>query len=144
MMPRTLLTLLMTLAFACSVNAGDSADPSSPIRAKTQLVLADLSAHQSRADASSDAAIASLRSSLGNLLAPIIDMDSAAKLLLGRQWQKATPPQRARFKTALNAMLMTTYTQTLAQAEGIKIGEIIQKHPEESVAIVRNWLYQDA
>jgi flagellar M-ring protein FliF len=25
-----------------------------------------------------------------------------------------------------------------------KIGEIIQKHPEESVAIVRNWLYQDA
>ena len=25
-----------------------------------------------------------------------------------------------------------------------KIGEIIQKHPEEAVSIVRNWLYQDA
>ena len=25
-----------------------------------------------------------------------------------------------------------------------KIGEIIQKHPEEAVAIIRNWLYQDA
>ena len=24
-----------------------------------------------------------------------------------------------------------------------KIGEIVEKHPEESVAIVRNWLYQE-
>jgi flagellar M-ring protein FliF len=23
-----------------------------------------------------------------------------------------------------------------------KIGEIVEKHPEEAVAIVRNWLYQ--
>ena len=25
-----------------------------------------------------------------------------------------------------------------------KIGEIIQKHPDEAVTILRNWLYQDA
>ena len=25
-----------------------------------------------------------------------------------------------------------------------KIGEIVDKHPEEAVAIVRNWMYQEA
>ena len=25
-----------------------------------------------------------------------------------------------------------------------KIGEIVEKHPEEAVAIIRNWLYQEA
>jgi len=24
-----------------------------------------------------------------------------------------------------------------------KIGEIVEKHPEEAVSIVRNWMYQD-
>ena len=49
-------------------------------------------------------------------------------LLLGRQWKQATTAQRERFKTVLAAMLMSTYTQTLAQADGIQIEVLEAKH----------------
>ena len=49
-------------------------------------------------------------------------------LLLGRQWKEATTAQRERFKTVLGAMLMSTYTQTLAQAGGIQIEVLDAKH----------------
>ena len=72
--------------------------------------------------------MARLRSNLGIVLTPIIDMDSAAVLLLGRQWKAASSGQRKRFKNALGAMLMSTYTQTLAQADGISI-EVLDAKP---------------
>ena len=127
-MPRQLLALFVAALFTTGVAAGQVSDPSGSIRAKTELVLADLSAHQQRPDAQSKQALASLRNNLGTLLAPIIDMDSAATLLLGRQWGTASPAQRERFKQALGAMLMATYTQTLAQAGGINI-EVLEAKP---------------
>jgi phospholipid transport system substrate-binding protein len=127
-MSKQLIALIFATFIVTGAVAGEASDPSGSIRAKTQLVLAGLSAHQQRPDSASDQAMARLRSNLGTVLAPIIDMDSAALLLLGRQWKDASSGQRARFKSALSAMLMSTYTSTLAQAGGISI-EVLEAKP---------------
>jgi len=53
------------------------------------------------------------------------------------------PPGEAR--TNLEAMIDIARVEGQVKASSLKkIGEIVEKHPEEAVAIMRTWLYQDA
>ena len=45
----------------------------------------------------------------------------------------------------LDAMIDINRVEGRVRASSLKkIGEIVDKHPEEAVAIVRNWMYQEA
>ena len=109
------------LAFASTLHAAETTGPEEAIKAKTAQVLSDLSAHQTQADANTDAGLARLKGTLKDVLTPIMDVDAAAKLLLGQRWRDATEDQQNRFKDALGAMLLSTYTDTLASAGSITI-----------------------
>ncbi|MDH3911657.1 MAG: flagellar M-ring protein FliF, partial [Rhodospirillales bacterium] len=46
--------------------------------------------------------------------------------------------------TEVEAMIDLNKVEGRVRASSIhKIGEIVEKHPEEAVAIVRSWLYQE-
>ena len=46
---------------------------------------------------------------------------------------------------ALEQMIDITQVEGRVRASSLrKIGEIVDKHPEEAVAILRNWIYQEA
>jgi len=46
---------------------------------------------------------------------------------------------------AVDQMIDISQVEGRVRASSIKkIGEIVEKHPEEAVAIVRSWMYQNA
>ena len=47
-------------------------------------------------------------------LAPLVDMDTTARLALGRHWRNAGPVQRARFRVEFRKLLLRNYSLLLA------------------------------
>ncbi len=47
-------------------------------------------------------------------LAPLVDMDTAARLALGRHWRHTSPVQRARFRDEFRRLLLRNYALLLA------------------------------
>lgn len=47
-------------------------------------------------------------------LAPLVDMDTAARLALGRHWRHASPAQRTRFREEFRRLLLRNYSLLLA------------------------------
>lgn len=52
---------------------------------------------------------------VNELLAPRVDMDTAARLALGRHWRTATPEQRRRFTSEFRTLLVRYYSLTLLE-----------------------------
>jgi flagellar M-ring protein FliF len=47
-------------------------------------------------------------------------------------------------ESVTDAMLDIAQVEGRVQASAVrKIGDIIEKHPEEAVSIIRSWMYQD-
>ncbi|MDA0342258.1 MAG: hypothetical protein O3B74_11750, partial [Proteobacteria bacterium] len=48
-------------------------------------------------------------------------------------------------ESLLDQMIDINQVEGRVRASSLKkIGEIVDKHPEEAVAIIRNWMYQEA
>ncbi|MGH8143065.1 MAG: MlaC/ttg2D family ABC transporter substrate-binding protein [Steroidobacteraceae bacterium] len=92
--------------------AGDKVDASGPyqlVQTAANIMLKDLDANRDeyRRDP------AKLRALVDGVLLPHFDTAFAARLVLGRHWNMATPDQRARFITAFYNSLLRNYGDAL-------------------------------
>lgn len=72
------------------------------------------------------------------------DGSSSLPALPGGVGSELTPLSSEVPRNNIEAMIDIARVEGQVKASSLKkIGEIVEKHPEEAVAIVRNWLYQD-
>ncbi|GAB4187001.1 MAG: flagellar basal-body MS-ring/collar protein FliF [Thalassobaculales bacterium] len=69
---------------------------------------------------------------------------ATAAALAGPDGLAAIPPPDDEEDSALDSMIDISRVEGRVRASSLrKIGEIVEKHPEEAVAIIRNWMYQE-
>ena len=63
-----------------------------------------------------------------------------------RHCRRPARPARARARSpGTDSMIDIGQVEGRVAASGLrKVGEIVEKHPDEAVAIVRSWMYQDS
>ncbi len=78
----------------------------------------------------------------------LTDETMARPALAGPQMEEATmalgPSQSEVVAEEIDAMIDISKVEGRVRASSVKkIGEIVDKHPDEAVAIIRNWLYAE-
>ncbi|HEX4023397.1 MAG TPA: ABC transporter substrate-binding protein [Steroidobacteraceae bacterium] len=108
-----LVTVPLTLARAAAPAAGasevDASGPYQLVQSAANTMLMELDAH--RAEYHRDPA--KLRDLVNRVLLPHFDTQLAARAVLGRHWNMASPDQRQRFITAFYNSLLRNYGDAL-------------------------------
>ena len=81
---------------------------------------------------------ASLHAMLERLLLPHVDLERTSRLVLGKHWRRATPPQRDDFMHQFRDLLMRTYATALVEFADVSVEYLDTRYSEDrSAAIVR-------
>jgi len=109
---RAMLRILAAASLALTGLAGAKAqDPEALIKETTQGVLQVVQEQEAEFEENPKA----LYQLVDELVLPVIDFESMAKLTLGLHWRRASPEQRERFVEEFRTMLVRTYTKSLLE-----------------------------
>jgi len=75
---------------------------------------------------------------VNEVILPKVDFTAMSKLVLAKNWRKATPQQRERFVQAFKGMLVRTYTRSLSEYAGnteINYGKTISQRGGKYVTV---------
>jgi len=126
--------LWCALGAAQAADAIDASTPQKLIETSSRALLSDLDAH--RAAYRKD--INGLYKVVDAEFLPHVDVPFAARQVLGRHWNDATPDQRKRFSDALYHSLLTTYGKALLEFTGEQLKVLpFQGDPADARATVR-------
>lgn len=135
----TLLPLGAGLAEAKS----NTDDPAAVIEMATNQLLDQLKNDHEQLSNDQSA----LQQVIADAIAPVFDLESATRLILGRNYRKATDDQRARFAKEFESMLLRTYAASLLRyASDIRfeyLPEVPSKKPTRRTVRTR-LSYKDA
>ncbi|MGB1109013.1 MAG: MlaC/ttg2D family ABC transporter substrate-binding protein [Gammaproteobacteria bacterium] len=104
-----LLCLVSGSTFANAVETAPSADPAQVIRDATDQLLVQLQTKQETLSTDQ----AALQQVIADAIAPVLDLKRATRLILGRNYRKATDEQREQFAREFQSMLLRTYAASL-------------------------------
>ena len=100
-----LLMLLLPQSFADTANGN-------PYQV-VQLVTQALQTTARRYEDTADADLAPFYKTVEQILAPAVDFDQIARLIMGKHYAAATPAQREKFANSFRASLIATYSKSL-------------------------------
>lgn len=112
-----LMALLLSFGLMNSAVAVAGQSPEDLVKDASQRVMKILEEEQDRVQ--NDPQF--LYGLVNEVILPLIDFDAMSKLTLGKHWRTATPEQRTRFMEEYKAMLVRTYTKSLAEYTGAQI-----------------------
>ena len=107
----------LSAAWAVAAPKVDTSGPTQLIETSANAMIADIEARRAefRGDRNK------LHQVVEDILLPNLDVDRAARLVLGRPWRDATPAQRQRFIDAFYGSLMSNYGDALVEFTGDRI-----------------------
>lgn len=113
-MRRFMAAMLMAIGLVTAVSAATVEDAERLVRDTAQQVLDILASNQDKVK--NDPAF--LYGLVNEVILPKVDFIAMSKLVLAKNWRKATPEQRKRFIEAFKGMLVRTYTRSLSEYAG--------------------------
>lgn len=74
---------------------------------------------------------------------PNFNFDTVSRLVLGKNWLRATPPQKAAFQTEFKSLLLRTYATALSKYKNQTIDyKPLKLQPADTVATVKSQIVQ--
>lgn len=129
---KSLLVILLAFTQFGSALAGPTAtDPDAIVQSTSKKVI-DIINNEAEALRQEPSKLNKL---LDEVLLPLLDFRSFAKLTLGKNWRPATPEQREQFIREFKGMLLRTYTKYLIDYAGTKVTLLPRKGPRDG----RRW-----
>ena len=122
------------VAFALQAPATADDAPMLLVRTTTAELFAQVRADRDalRADPSG------LHAMLERLLLPHVDLERTSRLVLGKHWRRASPPQRDDFMHQFRELLLRTYATALVEFADVSVDYLDTRYSEDGDgAIVR-------
>jgi len=142
----TIPALALIAALAMSWHSVALASPQTTVEAANQAVMETL--QERRGDLLADPSL--VNGLINEVIAPYIDFETMARMVLGRHWRSATPEQRQRFTAEFRGFLVRFYSSAVREyivAKGIpddlsvKVLEL-REPPKGKTARVRSEILQ--
>lgn len=125
MIKRFMTAVLGLLLVGAAASAGAQAGPVEVVRDTAERVLDQL--RNDRARYQDDRALFGL---VREVVFPHLDRERTAQWVLGANWRKATPAQRAQFVEEFSELLLRTYGTALRQYDSEKLNFLPVNAPE--------------
>lgn len=129
MIKRFMTAVLGLLLVGATASAGAQASPVEVVRDTAERVLEQL--RNDRARYQDDRALFGL---VREEVFPHLDRERTAQWVLGANWRKATPAQRAQFVEEFSELLLRTYGTALRQYDSEKLNFLPVNAPEAPTA----------
>ncbi len=109
------VVLLLTCVFAVQRVAAQM--PEEVVKDTTSRLLSAIKAERATIEKNP----ARIRQLVNEIILPVVDVNSVARLVLGKYWRQATPEQRERFIKEFKTLLVRTYSGPLVNYANVKI-----------------------
>ena len=108
--------LLLVLAALGAGPVGATTDAERLIREQAELLKPSLAVSRAQASDAAD-----LEQLVARIIAPHVDFNRFARLVLGKHWRRLSAEDRARFEHGLARLVIRTYSTALAGASGFDV-----------------------